>query len=417
MRSLRPRPSLAAGLVVAVAMAGIVLATRHTKAALASPLVPPGEWRTVFVVCALLAIGAWVIAVVLLRHEMPTLRVALAVAVVIQLAPLLSPLLLSRDAFVYWDYAPFAAVHHGNPYTDLPAAYPKDPAYARMGSDWHRTYDAYGPLWTLGGEVETAYTGDSPKRAALAAKVVGALGALFLVGAAAFAARRRAAAVAFLGWCPLVALHLAGGGHNEGWMMGLRSARDRAHAPATAGALGGVAWMAGVGVKWLPLLLVPLELRALPREVARRMLFGLAVAAAAGAACGDGDLRPPLGARRRADLEPAAARELARARARRPASRPRPPRRHGRARGPPSRPATSSCSGTRRTATRGSRSPPGSSACRSPGSPRGMRSGRSHPPPSPTTTRRGASSPSSSPSTSSSTQFRVSCRTLPRSPR
>ena len=42
--------------------------------------------------------------------------------------------------------------------------------------------------------------------------------------------------------------------------------------------------MAGVGVKWLPLLLVPLELRALPREVSRRMLFGLAVAAAAGAA-------------------------------------------------------------------------------------------------------------------------------------
>ena len=264
-------------------MVGIVVATRHTRAALASPLVPPGEWRTVFVISALLAIGAWVAAVVLLRHELPPLRVALAVAAVIQLAPLLSPLLLSRDAFVYWDYARIAAVHHGNPYTDLPATFPDDPAYARMGSDWHRTYDAYGPLWTLGGQAETAYTGDSPKRAAFAAKVVGAAGALFLVGAAAFASRRRAAAAAFVGWCPLVALHLAGGGHNEGWMMGfvlLGIGLTRSRRPV----LGGAAWMAGVGVKWLPLLLVPLELFALPRPVGRRVAAGLLLAAALGGA-------------------------------------------------------------------------------------------------------------------------------------
>jgi alpha-1,6-mannosyltransferase len=282
VRSLRP--SIAAGLAIAAAMAGIVVATRHTSAALASPLVPPGHWRAVFVVCALVAIAGWVVAVVLIRHRVPSLRVVLAIAVAIQLAPLLSPLLLSRDAFVYWDYARISVFHHGNPYSDLPAAYPNDPAYARMGSDWHRTYDAYGPLWTLGGQAETLYSGDSPKRAAFSAKVVGALGALFLVGTAAFASRRRSAAAAFVGWCPLVALQLAGGGHNEGWMMGFVLLGIGLTRQRRRPVLGGAAWMAGVGVKWLPLLLVPLELRSLPRDVAKRLLLGLALAAVAGAA-------------------------------------------------------------------------------------------------------------------------------------
>jgi hypothetical protein len=264
-------------------MGGIVLATRHTAEALSSPLVPPGSWRTVFVVSALVAIAAWVVATALVRRQLPSLRVALAIAVAVQLLPLAGPLLLSRDAFVYWDYARVATTHHANPYSDLPSAFPADPAYARMGSDWHRTYDAYGPLWTLTGEAETTYARDSPQRAAFAAKVVGALGALFLVAAAGFAARRRAAAVAFLGWNPLLALHLAGGGHNEGWMMGfvlLGIGLARRRRPALAGA----AWMAGVGVKWFPLLLLPLELRALPRKMTKRVLAGAAAAAVLGAA-------------------------------------------------------------------------------------------------------------------------------------
>jgi alpha-1,6-mannosyltransferase len=278
-----PRPSVLAGALVALALGGIVLATRHTSAALSSPLVPPGAWRTVFVVSAVVAIVGWLAATMLVRRALPSLRLVLALAAVVQLLPLASPLLLSRDAYVYWDYARIATTHHANPYSDLPSRFPDDPAYARMGSDWHRTYDAYGPLWTLTGEAETTYVGDSPKRAAFAAKVVGAAGALFLVGAAAFAARRRAAAAAFLGWNPLIALHLAGGGHNEGWMMGfvlLGIGLTRRRRPV----LGGAAWMAGVGVKWFPLLLLPLELRALPRRVAKRVLIGLASAGVLGAA-------------------------------------------------------------------------------------------------------------------------------------
>ncbi len=81
---------------------------------------------------------------------------------------------------------------------------------------------------------------------------------LALIAAAVFTARRRAYAAAFAGWNPLLALHMAGGGHNDAWMMAF-----------TVGALGfgarrrnaeaGISWTLAIAVKWLPLLFLPLE--------------------------------------------------------------------------------------------------------------------------------------------------------------
>jgi hypothetical protein len=127
-----------------------------------------------------------------------------------------------------------------------------------MGEDWHGTISAYGPLWIAPATAHAALVGDEPERAADGYKALSAAGALFLVAAAGFAARRRAFAVAFVGWNPLLAIHFAGGGHNDAWMMGFVLAalglarRGRAE-------LGGAAWAAAIAVKWLPALLLPIE--------------------------------------------------------------------------------------------------------------------------------------------------------------
>ena len=61
-----------------------------------------------------------------------------------------------------------------------------------------------------------------------------------------------ALALAFVGWNPLLAVHFAGGGHNDAWMAALvlgalaRGARGRRQ-------LAGVAWALAILVKWVPL--------------------------------------------------------------------------------------------------------------------------------------------------------------------
>jgi len=82
--------------------------------------------------------------------------------------------------------------------------------------------------------------------------------------------------MALVGWNPVLAIHAAGGGHNDAWVGALivaalaleRSARPR---------LGGLAWTTAVLVKWVPLPF--LGLRLLSPGVARR---GALAAGAAG---------------------------------------------------------------------------------------------------------------------------------------
>jgi len=91
----------------------------------------------------------------------------LVVAAAIQAAPLLSPLLFSHDAYVYWDYGRLAAVHHTNPFSLAPSAFPADPAYDLMGANWHETTSAYGPLWIGAAGLHALLVGGSAAAAAL----------------------------------------------------------------------------------------------------------------------------------------------------------------------------------------------------------------------------------------------------------
>ena len=62
-----------------------------------------------------------------------------SLALAIQIVPLAGPLLLSTDAWTYWEYGRIAAVHGGNPYVDTPSTFSGDPSYAvrrgRMARD------------------------------------------------------------------------------------------------------------------------------------------------------------------------------------------------------------------------------------------------------------------------------------------
>lgn len=241
-------------------------------------LVGDSTWARVYLAGEILAMAAYGAGLLVLRRGGVRLVLVATLAAAIQLAPLGAPLLISSDAWTYWDYGRIAAVHGGNPYEDTPRDFPDDPPFPHVGGAWRDATSVYGPLFTLASEPVAVAAGSSKDAAAWLYK---SLAAAFMLGVAALCgllARRRAFAVAFVGWNPLVALHFAGGGHNDAWM-----------AAAVMGALvlaahgrrqwAGVSWAASVFVKWIAVVFLPLralEARATGRRVGH---LGFAVAA------------------------------------------------------------------------------------------------------------------------------------------
>ena len=238
------------------------------------------SWAFLGLLAAAFATYVWA-ALAAARGRIPV-RVAIALAIAIQLVPLAAPLLLSTDAWTYWDYARIAAVHGGNPYVDVPAAFPLDPAFAHMGTSWRTTTSVYGPAFTLVSEPLALAAGGSPAAAAWLYKALAAVG---MVAATVFAARlsrRPALAAVVVGWSPLLAIHAAGAGHNDAWVGALLLAALAASAsrrPLVAGA----GWAVASLLKWVPLVLLPLRLlasRGAPPAVRRRACAGFAAATA-----------------------------------------------------------------------------------------------------------------------------------------
>jgi hypothetical protein len=134
----------------------------------------------------------------------------------------------------------------------------------------------YGPAFTLASESFASLE----SRDAVA-WVWKSLAALCVLAAAFLAARlsaRPAFALAFVGWNPLLAVHFAGGGHNDAWpaalVLGALVLGRRGRVQSA-----GVAWAAAILVKWYPLLLLPL--RAVQARATGRRVGHLGFAAAA----------------------------------------------------------------------------------------------------------------------------------------
>lgn len=261
-----------AAAAVALLVAGCVAAAWVEGA----PLVPADAGRAdggrlgiLFLALLVGAFAAYLTALRLARRRPPALRAVLTVAVVIQLVPLAGPLLLSTDAWTYWEYGRIAAVHGGNPYVDTPSEFPNDPAYAYAGAAWRETTSVYGPAFTLLSEPVALVSGSSAAAAAWSYKLLAALGVVGCLLLAVRLARDKPYAAALVGWNPLFAVHFAGGGHNDALMAALTLG---ALALAAGGRRGGAgaAWALAVLVKWVPLVFLALraaEARASGRRV------------------------------------------------------------------------------------------------------------------------------------------------------
>jgi hypothetical protein len=260
-----------------------VVAACQADATALSPIRPPGAWRPAYVAAVVLAFALYLVGLALLSRLPVSVGAVVAVAAAIQLAPLAAPLLLSTDAYSYWDYGRVAAVHGGNPYRDRPNLWPDDPAYRRMGADWREKTSVYGPAFTLASEGDARLAGDSSRTANLLFRALAATGMLALIGVTAVAARGSSFAAGFVGWNPLLAFHFAGGGHNDVLMMALVLCALALHRLGRL-TLEGAAWGAALSVKLIALVFLPLRaLEALRRrELAATALgFGAAVSVVA----------------------------------------------------------------------------------------------------------------------------------------
>jgi alpha-1,6-mannosyltransferase len=275
----RSLAAAATGVGLAAAIVLAALAARHASPSEVSPVVPRGDWSTAWTVALYLAfvcygLGAWMAHAGWLR-----LRIALVTAVAVQVVPLAAPLLLSKDVFLYWGEARVVTVHHANPYRATPADYPADPAFTHISESWRAEPTPYGPAWVAVGTVPALAAGTSAHRAELAYRAL-AVAALLASIVLVALRTRNAAAVAFLGWSPLLALHFAGGGHSDAVMMLLVLGA----VAAGASALGGALWPLASAFKPFPPILVPLELAKRRLHVGARWWLGLVASTVAVAA-------------------------------------------------------------------------------------------------------------------------------------
>jgi hypothetical protein len=128
-------------------------------------------------------------------------------------------------------------------------------------------------------EPVAAVAGSSSDAAAWLYKSLAALGLLAACAAVAASSGRSSLAVAFVGWNPVLAVHAAGGGHNDALVGGL-AALAVALALRRRHDLSGAVWVLAVLVKWVPLVflaLASLAARARARPLGVRGVVGAAV--------------------------------------------------------------------------------------------------------------------------------------------
>jgi alpha-1,6-mannosyltransferase len=248
-----------------------VVAAHHAVHPESSPVMPTGGWATVWTWSVVAALALYALGVAVTR----SCALALGVAVVVQLLPLASPLLLSKDAYAYWSQARVLTAHGGNPYRDPPGRFPADPSLPYVSESWRHTTVDYGPVWEVVGTAPAAAAGTSARKAELAYRALAVLG---ILAAIVLVARRtrNPAAIAFVGWNPLVALHFAGGGHNDAWVAVLL-------ALAVFGgdsARGSAAWSAATFFKGFPGFFVPLQLARVRLRARHSFWLGLAATTA-----------------------------------------------------------------------------------------------------------------------------------------
>jgi alpha-1,6-mannosyltransferase len=215
-------------------------------------------------------------------------RPTIAAIVLLHVAFLLAPPLLSSDVFGYIDWARLGVVHGLDPYAHGSLAAPHDPAFQYFR--WRTEMPSpYGPAFTLA-SYATAPLGVAG--ALWAFKVACAAASLGCVALVASCARRLGTdplrAAAFVGLNPLVLVWAVGGAHNDllatvAVLGGVRLALDQRERASGAAMALAAALKASAGVV-LPYAVAGSGRRG--RTVAGAVAAGLAVMAAAVAVFG-----------------------------------------------------------------------------------------------------------------------------------
>src|SRR5436309_2342835 len=92
------------------AMRSRAMSALEASATTVSPLRPAGDWRLAFILAVVAAFALYLLGLYLLSlyRSRASLVPVVALAMAIQLAPLGGPLVLSKDAYAYWDYGRIA---------------------------------------------------------------------------------------------------------------------------------------------------------------------------------------------------------------------------------------------------------------------------------------------------------------------
>jgi Glycosyltransferase family 87 len=209
-----------------------------------------------------LMVAAWL--VVLLGGRTVRAPVVIGSVVAIVGLFLLCPPLARTDVFNYLGYARLDALHHANPYVQLPLLNRGDPVYAY--SNWHRLRSPYGPVFTL----LVLPTARLPLPVAYwLYKGVTAAATLGLLAAVWACARRLgrppAQAVAFAGLNPVLLVFALGGQHNDLLMAACLLASALLILERRE-VLGGVTLVAALAIKASAGLLAPVVALAAPRR-------------------------------------------------------------------------------------------------------------------------------------------------------
>jgi hypothetical protein len=249
-RSLGAPAAFVAGVV---ALAGVVTATVVARATGTSgtPYVPPGDWRPTWWVGVIVSFTAYAVAVAFLSlAPSASRRKAFALAVAIQAIPLTTPMILSTDSVAYTQMA-----ESPHPYAE--------------------GQSVYGPLWTAYSRV-VAHLGDP----AYVHRLVACASVLAITAMVSRLSHRKALAVAFVGWNPLIAFQFSSAGHNDAVMTALAIGGLTLGAAGRADAAG-AAWIGSFFVKFTT---APIYLLWTIERRAKGLAIGIAGAVAGAAA-------------------------------------------------------------------------------------------------------------------------------------
>jgi Glycosyltransferase family 87 len=195
------------------------------------PLTWPAKWfnlnslsavgrSNLFIALMLLLTFTYLVAIFLVRRDnrRSVTLVLSGFFVLFVVLFLFIPPFLSRDVYSYTFYGRVMSVYHGNPYLMIPANRPHDVFSPLIG--WKYNASVYGPVFNWLSFWTTRFAGNNIPlnvfafKALAAAFYAGCLPIIYILTRRVSPGRENFA-LAVSAWCPIVLIHICGGGHND----------------------------------------------------------------------------------------------------------------------------------------------------------------------------------------------------------